>query len=250
MKAQIPSNEVERIQALYRYGILDTAPERDFDDLASLASTACSTPMALISLVDRERQWFKARVGLTAAQTPHDIAFCAHAILQRDVFIIPDAKSDERFSSNPLVISDPHIRFYAGAPLITPDGYALGTVCVLDRVPRQLLPEQAQILRVLSRQVVSQLERRRTLAELTQTIAASKEREEALRSTEEFKNRIIETSRDCIKVLDTDGRLLSMNAGGMEVLEICDFTPFRNARWFDFWKGSDREAGELQARAG
>ena len=249
MKAQIASNEAGRLQALNRYEILDTAPESGYDDLASLASTACSTPMALISLVDRERQWFKARVGLTAAQTPRDIAFCAHAILQRDVFIIPDAKSDERFSSNPLVISDPHIRFYAGAPLITPDGYALGTVCVLDRVPRQLLPEQAQILRVLSRQVVSQLERRRTLAELTQTIAASKEREEALRSTEEFKNRIIETSRDCIKVLDMDGRLLSMNAGGMEILEICDFTPFRNARWFDFWKGSDREAAQAAVAA-
>ena len=219
MNAPVPAGEGERLDALRRYAILDTPPERDFDELVSLASQICRTPIAAISLIDADRQWFKAKVGLTATQTPRAIAFCAHAIVQPDLFVVRDALADARFSTNPLVIADPHVRFYAGMPLIASNGHALGTLCVIDRVPRELTQEQAEALRALSRQVVSQLELRRTRTDLAQTTTESKTAQEALRESEEFNTRMVEGSQDCIKVLDLDGRLLSMNAGGMAVLE-------------------------------
>jgi anti-sigma regulatory factor (Ser/Thr protein kinase) len=163
--------ETERLAALRRYRILDTDPERCFDDLALLASHICGTPMALISLVDERRQWFKARVGVTVAETSRAVSFCAHAIKQRDLLIVPDALSDERFSENDLVTGDPKIRFYAGAPLVTPDGYALGTLCVADRTPRTLAADQVNALEALRRQVEAQLELRLKLMELEQALA-------------------------------------------------------------------------------
>jgi len=165
-------DEAGRLAALRRYRILDTEPEQAFDDLALLASQICGTPMALISLVDRDRQWFKSRVGVSVAETSRDVAFCAHAIAQPDLFVVPDALADARFRENPLVKSDPRIRFYAGAPLITPDGHALGTICVVDRVPRKLSPEQRAALEALRRQVVAQLELRKGLVELAAALAA------------------------------------------------------------------------------
>lgn len=163
--------EAERLAALRRYRILDTEPERGFDDLALLASHICGTPMALITLVDEHRQWFKARVGVSIAETSRAVSFCTHAIHQRDIFVVSDALNDERFRDNPQVTESPHIRFYAGAPLVTPDGHALGTLCVADRKPRTLAPEQMQALKALRRQVEAQLELRLNLMELEQALA-------------------------------------------------------------------------------
>jgi GAF domain-containing protein len=166
-----PPNHTEkkRLQVLWQYDVLDTVPEEMFDDLAELASRICAAPIALISLVDEHRQWFKSKVGLSRRETSRDISFCAHAIRQTGLFIVPDAAKDPRFAANPLVTGDPKIRFYAGAPLVTPDGHALGTLCVLDQVPRELSPDQKQALQVLARHVVTQLELRRHALELAHT---------------------------------------------------------------------------------
>jgi GAF domain-containing protein len=166
MTAPIPQNEKKRLNVLWQYEVLDTVPEEVFDDLTELAARICEAPMALISLVDEDRQWFKAKVGVTISETSRDLSFCSYAITQSDLFIVPDASRDKRFAKNPLVISEPKIRFYAGAPLITPDGHALGTLCVIDKVPRKLRLEQEQALRILARHVVSQLELRRRSREL------------------------------------------------------------------------------------
>lgn len=162
----IARDEAERMAALRRYRILDTEPERSFDDLALLASHICGTPMALITLVDERRQWFKSRVGVSVTETSRAISFCTHAIQQTDLFVVQDATRDERFKNNPQVTGDAHIRFYAGAPLVTPDGHALGTLCVVDRVSRTLTPEQLEALDALRRQVQTQLQLRLNLSEL------------------------------------------------------------------------------------
>ena len=166
----MPENEAARLEALHRYRILDTEPERSFDDLTLLASHICGTPMALISLVDADRQWFKSRIGITISETARAVSFCAHAINHRDLFIVPDARHDERFRDNQLVTGVPEIRFYAGAPLVTPDGHALGTLCVLDRVARTLSREQLEALTALCHQAEAQLELRRHVLELEQAL--------------------------------------------------------------------------------
>jgi PAS domain S-box-containing protein len=165
MKAPLPDNEAERLAALRGLGILDTPPELAYDELSALAAHICQTPTALISLVDEDRQWFKSRVGLTSRETPRDVAFCAHTILEPDLMVVPDASADERFANNPLVTSPPRIRFYAGAPLVTTEGHALGTLCVIDYKPRELTEEQARALRALSHQVMAQLQLQKQLAE-------------------------------------------------------------------------------------
>jgi GAF domain-containing protein len=164
----LPKHEARRLKVLWQYDVLDTVPEEVFDDLTELAAHICEAPIALISLVDEDRQWFKSRIGITVSETSRDISFCAHAIMSDGLFIVPDATEDKRFKNNPLVTGPPKIRFYAGAPLITPDGHALGTLCVLDSKPRTLRSEQAQALRVLAHHVVSQLELRRHARELMQ----------------------------------------------------------------------------------
>lgn len=166
MKAALPPQEVQRLQTLQSYAVMDTPNESSFDDLVQLASHICQTPMALVSLIDEQRQWFKSRVGLDAPETPREMAFCAHAILQPDELLqVRDAQQDPRFADNPLVTGEPHIRFYAGMPLVTSTGHALGTLCVIDRMPRELNPAQHQALCVLGRQVMTLLELRRTLAQ-------------------------------------------------------------------------------------
>ena len=154
---------------LRQYAVLDTAPEQELDDLTELAAQICGTPIAAISLVDEHRQWFKARVGLGVRQTPRDVAFCAHTLHQQGLFIVPDAKQDERFATNPLVISEPGICFYAGAPLVTPENVTLGALCVIDHHPRTLTPAQEQALRVLCRQVMTHLELRRHMRDLLES---------------------------------------------------------------------------------
>ena len=168
-----PYNESERLSELHSYSLLDTPPEDNFDDLVHLAADICGTPIALISLIDSQRQWFKVSVGLYIDETPRDDSFCAYAIAEpNDLLIVINATEDGRFATNPLVTDDPHIRFYAGAPLLTQSGHTLGTLCVLDRVPRSLSPAQQNALRVLSRQVVTQIEQRRQIIELRQATAA------------------------------------------------------------------------------
>jgi signal transduction histidine kinase len=177
MQAPLPDNETDRLAALYALDILDSAPEQDFDDIVALASNVCGTPMSLVTLVDTDRQWFKARVGTDLTETSRDLSFCAHAILGRDLLVVPDATKDARFSDNPSVDMDGGIRFYAGAPLITTDGYALGTLCVFDNYPRSLDVEQLQALRALARQVTTQMEMRRHAIALANTTARLQELE-------------------------------------------------------------------------
>jgi signal transduction histidine kinase len=169
MPAPLPINETERLRALREYNILDTLPEQEYQDIVQLAALICGTPIALVSLVDADRQWFKAKVGIDASQTPREAAFCAHALLQPDeLLLVPDARRDPRFADNPLVTDAPNIHFYAGAPLKTSEGHVLGTLCVVDTKPRELTPVQQEALFALSRQVISQLDIRVKLNELEQ----------------------------------------------------------------------------------
>lgn len=163
IKPEIPFNENERLAALAEYHILDTLPEAEFDDITKIASQICQTPISLISLVDDRRQWFKSHHGLDTTETPRDVAFCAHAINNQDeILIVPDSRRDIRFHDNPLVTDDPHVIFYTGVPLISPEGYALGTLCVIDDKPKKLNEEQLDSLKSLANQVIRLFELRRS----------------------------------------------------------------------------------------
>jgi len=231
---QVDSDQ-DRVAAFHGYEAFETLPEREFDDLARLAAYICDAPIALVSFVTSKRRWLKARVGFSGPETSLDPSFCTITIQQSDLFVVPDTLVDPRFSSNARATAAPLVRFYAGAPLITPEGSVIGTLCVLDTVPRGLAPAQGSALRALSRQVMSQLELRRAKAVSVRAMREAQVAEEALRASEEFKTRMIEASLDCIKVLDLEGRLLSMNEGGMRTLEICDFAPLCNSCWADLW---------------
>lgn len=168
-------DEEARLDALYRYNILDTAEEQAFDDITQLVAAICNAPISVVNLIDRDRQWFKSEVGLGVRETPLDISLCAHAILQPGLFVVADTLQDERFAHNPLVTGEPHLRFYAGVQLESSDGLPLGTLCVLDDKPRELTETQKNALRVLGRQVMSLLELRRTLQQKAVTLLESED---------------------------------------------------------------------------
>ncbi|MFQ4137360.1 response regulator [Nodosilinea sp. PGN35] len=197
--ARLPANEACRLQALYSYHILDTPPTEGFDNLTQLAAMVCDVPIAMVSLIDRQRQWFKARMGRVGpTETARELAFCAHAILQPELMEVPDALEDERFFDNPLVVGEFNLRFYAGMPLITAEGYALGTLCVVDHVPRTLSSHQRQALEMLAAQVVAQLELHRQIEQIQ---LAELERQR-LQETLRLQERAIAASRNGIVITD------------------------------------------------
>ncbi|PSB27268.1 sensor domain-containing phosphodiesterase [Chlorogloea sp. CCALA 695] len=177
----IPEVESKRTEALLDYEVLDTVSEDSFDALTRLATYICQTPIAAISLTDRKRQWYKSKIGFSSQEEPRDITFCAYTILQKELLVVQDSLTDERFATNPFVIGAPYIRFYAGVPLINLDGLVIGTLCVLDHVPRDLSSEQQEALRIVALQVVTQLELRRNLRVLKHSITHRKQSEKLLR---------------------------------------------------------------------
>lgn len=193
--APAPITDAARVAALQKYAILDTEPEQAFDDLTLLASYICKTPIALISLVDEDRQWFKSKVGISVSQTSREIALCSIAIQQTDVMVVPDTLKDERFRNNPLVVSEPRIRFYAGAPLITEEGYALGTLCVVDQTPRDLSADQKEALQALSRLVLAQMEFRRNLMLLKEALT------DRTKEEHERENQLVKLQQTLTRVL-------------------------------------------------
>lgn len=160
---------------------MDTQSEASFDQIALLASQICQTPVALVSLLDGKRQWFKARVGLSETETPRELALCAHAILQEDILEVPDARNDYRFADSPIVKGGPKVTFYAGAPLVSPEGYPVGTLCVIDSKPHSLTESQRSALKILAQQTIAQLELRKHVARLTETIVQVHDTKRALR---------------------------------------------------------------------
>ncbi|HEX8550343.1 MAG TPA: diguanylate cyclase [Abditibacteriaceae bacterium] len=212
MPAPSTEDEFARLAALHDLRILDSQAESAYDDLVHLAAYICKTPIALVSLVDEHRQWFKARVGIDASETPKDISFCAHAIQDpTHVMEVPDATKDLRFSNNPFVVADPNIRFYAGAPLVTEDGHALGTICVVDHVPRHLSEEQISMLQRLSRQVVAQLQLHARVIELNETTTRCERVANRLRESDERFRLFMDNSPMLAFIKDSDWKYVFAN---------------------------------------
>jgi PAS domain S-box-containing protein len=240
MKAPLPDNEAARLETLHRYGVLDTLPEQEFDDLSRLAAMICGTPIALVSLVDSKRQWFKARIGMEEIETPRDIAFCAYAILQSDVMVVPDALADERFRTNPLVTDYPSVRFYAGAPLTTVEGHALGTLCVMDHEPREMSPEQRHALKALSRLVVTQLELRRSVGNLSRAMIERRFAEDEL-------DQLFTLSLDMLGIAGFDGYFKRINPAWERTLGI-PTEELLSRPYLEFVHPDDREASMEEAK--
>lgn len=202
----IPPDEVKRLEVLRRYGILDTAPELAFDRLSRLGARVFQAPIVLVSLIDQTRQWYKSCYGIDVKETGRDVSFCAHAILTDDPLVILDASADPRFYDNPLVTGEPHVRFYAGAPLIAPDGSRIGAFCAVDQSPRrEFTRDQVEMLRDFAAIVMEELELRRTARDLAET-------EKALRTSEDRFNAFMDHSPALAFIKDTDGRMLYVNS--------------------------------------
>ena len=215
-------DEIARLDALARYHVLDTPAEADFDDLAQLAAQICGTPIALVTVVAANRQWFKSKLGLEISELPRESAFCDHTIRARGLLELHDAGADPRFARNPLVLGAPAIRFYAGAPLLTPEGYAIGTLCVMDKLPRTLDASQRAALSALARQVIHVMELRRKLGELNESMRERTGAQRALVESEERYKDIFEGSSDLIQAASPDGRLLYTNRAWRDTLGYSD----------------------------
>jgi diguanylate cyclase len=237
MAYPIPENESARLAALRRYKILDTLPEQAYDDIARLASQICGTPIALVSFVDSDRQWFKSRLGLEVPETSREVSFCAHALTApQELLVVPDATADARFAKNPFVQGEMHLRFYAGAPLATEDGEVLGTLCVLDNKPHELTRDQAEAMRALARQVMTQLELRLRVSELALEIQARQQMEIALRGAVAEVEDLYNNAPCGYQSVDANGVIVRMNHTALawlgyednEVIghkELCDILP-------------------------
>lgn len=199
--ASTASDESERLAALRRLCILDTPPENEYDDLTRLAAFVCQTPVALISIVSEHRQWFKSCIGMEMNETPRAVSFCTHALRENQLFIVPDARQDERFAANPLVVQEPGIRFYAGIPVAGPEGHALGTLCVIDHRPRELSEESRMALRVLARQVGALFQIRHQVGTLRDAAEEQARIEHRLRETQE---RLRDANRRLEQMVRTD----------------------------------------------
>lgn len=219
MDQPLPLNEAERLKALERYAILDSSAEEMFDRITRMAARLFDAPMALISLVDKDRQWFKSCFGIEACQTDRDIAFCTHAILSSEVMVVRDAHQDERFADNPLVSGPPHVRFYAGAPLRTSDGFGLGTLCILAPEPREWSEKESLLLADLACIVVDEFELRSAVEHLKQEVTATPDTDEAPYSRHEHFEPLIEDGGDIITVVREDGTIVYQSPSVARILE-------------------------------
>ncbi|MFN2455530.1 MAG: EAL domain-containing protein [Pyrinomonadaceae bacterium] len=254
MKTTLPANEPERLESLHRYSILDTLPEEVFDDITRLAAHICGTPIALLCFIDADRQWFKSKIGLKTAGYPRDLSFCSHAILQREMFIVQDALKDPRFATNPLVTDEPHFRFYAGVPLISYEGHALGTLCVLDRIPRGLIAEQQEALRALAQQVMTQILLRRNTVDLaqqndqlTERIARHQRAERIMKESEASYRRMVELSPEPIAI-HSEGCIVYINPAAAKLLGADNPRQMIGKPVFDFVHPSYRETATERLR--
>jgi diguanylate cyclase (GGDEF)-like protein/PAS domain S-box-containing protein len=240
MTAATPENETKRLGALRCLELLDTEPEPEFDELVNLAAAICDTPISLVTLIDEHRQWFKAAIGLDAAgfdvkETPLEIAFCAHTILQPGLLVVEDATADERFADNPLVTGEAHIRFYAGMPVMNPDGYAMGTLCVIDRVPRKLSQLQLNLLTMLARQVNAHMELRLQRKQLRTALQEVERSRDELRSSEEQFRTFMDNSPFASFMKDMEGRLVFYNQRFAERFGISS-TAWLGKNDFEIWQ--------------
>jgi signal transduction histidine kinase len=228
--APLPANEEERIQALYRLKILDTAAEPQFDDLTALAAALTSCPIALVSLIDVNRQWFKSKCGIDGSETDRSLAFCAHAILNREIMEIPDARKDPRFAQHPMVLGEPHVTFYAGMPLTSDRGFCYGTLCVVDTKPRELTDQQRDLLQKLGRQVLRHMEAR---AGQQQSINSSM-----------LLARLLEFLPDGLITADIDGKLEHVNSIARQWHGV-DPATVPKERWYEYFKLYEADAMTL-----